>query len=74
VGQSFGFLVNGNGLGAYSWNVGTSGPAFVSNFTALNVYQILLDANNSAVGGEPWDSNVVLRNQAFSVFHGINGG
>ncbi|HLJ97316.1 MAG TPA: hypothetical protein VKU02_29425 [Gemmataceae bacterium] len=54
VGQSFGYLVNAHGLGAYSWNVGTGGPAFgVSNFTALNVFQILRDANNSAVGGEP---------------------
>ncbi|HLJ97973.1 MAG TPA: hypothetical protein VKU02_32730 [Gemmataceae bacterium] len=75
VGQSYGYLVNDKGLGAYSWNIGTSGAAFgVSNFTALNVYLILLDANNSVVGGEPWDSNTLLRDQAYAVFRGMNGG
>ncbi|HLJ95154.1 MAG TPA: PKD domain-containing protein [Gemmataceae bacterium] len=75
AGQSYGFTVNNNGLGAYSWNIGASGQAFgVSNNTVLNVDQILLAANNSAVGGEPWGSNTLFRNEAFSVFHGINGG
>ncbi|HLJ97468.1 MAG TPA: PKD domain-containing protein, partial [Gemmataceae bacterium] len=75
VGQSFGFTVTNTGLGAESWNIGSSGQAFgVPNLTVLNVYQILLAANNSAVGGEPWGSNPLFRNEAFSVFHGINGG
>ncbi len=75
TGQAYGFTVNSSGLGAYSWNIGASGQAFgVPNNTVLDVYQILLAANNSAVGGEPWGSNTFLRNEAFAVFHGINGG
>jgi PKD repeat protein len=75
AGQNFGYTVNDDGLGAYSWNVGTSGQAFgVPNLTILDVYQILLAANNNGAGGEPWDSNVTLRNQASAVFHAINGG
>ena len=69
----FGFTVNSFGLGAYSWNVGSSGVAFgVSNGTTLNVYQILLAANNTAVGSEPWDSNTTSRKQANTVFDGLN--
>ncbi|HLJ95199.1 MAG TPA: choice-of-anchor Q domain-containing protein [Gemmataceae bacterium] len=75
TGQAYGFTVNSNGLGAYSWNIGTSGQAFgVSNNTVLDVYQILLTANNTASGGEPWSNNTLFRNEAYSVFHGINGG
>jgi len=75
TGQANGFTVNSNGLGAYSWNIGASGQAFgVSNNTVLDVYQILLAANNSAAGGEPWGSNTLFRNEAFAVFHGVNGG
>ncbi|HLJ97812.1 MAG TPA: PKD domain-containing protein [Gemmataceae bacterium] len=73
TGQATGFTVNSNGLGAYSWNIGASGQAFgVTNNTVLDVYQILLAANNSAAGGEPWDSNVLFRNQGLSVFMAIN--
>ncbi len=75
VGQSYGFTVTDNGLGAYSWNIGISGQAFgVPNNTILNVYQILLAANNAAASGEPWGTNSFLRNEAFSVLHGVNGG
>ncbi|HLJ93592.1 MAG TPA: choice-of-anchor Q domain-containing protein, partial [Gemmataceae bacterium] len=75
TGQANGFTVNSNGLGAYSWNIGASGQAFgVSNNTVLDVYQILLTANNTASGGEPWSNNTLFRNEAYSVFHGINGG
>jgi len=73
IGQNYGFAVNSYGLGAYSWNIGSSGQAFgVSNNTVLDVYQILLAANNSAAGGEPWNGNTFLRNEALSVFQGIN--
>jgi hypothetical protein len=75
IGQSYGFLVNSFGLGAYTWNIGTNGAAFgVPNFRTLNVYEILLAANNSAMGGEPWGMNMFLRNEGLSVFMGINGG
>ncbi|HLJ96685.1 MAG TPA: hypothetical protein VKU02_26165, partial [Gemmataceae bacterium] len=73
TGQANGFTVNSNGLGAYSWNVGSSGPAFgVPSNTILNVYQILLDTNNSAVGGEPWGTNTLFRNEGLAVYMGIN--
>ncbi|HLJ97953.1 MAG TPA: PKD domain-containing protein, partial [Gemmataceae bacterium] len=73
--QTHGFTVTSNGLGAYSWNIGPSGQAFdVPNNTTLDVYQILMGANNFAVGGEPWDSDSFLRNQAYAVFRAINGG
>jgi hypothetical protein len=45
----------------------------VPNNTILNVYQLLLAANNSAVGGEPWGSDSTLRGMAFVVFNGVNG-
>src|SRR5579871_1056084 len=73
IGQSYGFTVNSNGLGAYSWNIGSSGAAFgTPNNTVLDVFQILLAANNNAVSGEPWGSNTLLRNEASTVFQGIN--
>ncbi|HLJ95957.1 MAG TPA: choice-of-anchor Q domain-containing protein [Gemmataceae bacterium] len=75
VAQGDGFLVDGNGLGAYSWNIGANGRAFgVPNFTILNVYQILLAANNAAVAGEAWGADTFLRNEGLSVSRAINGG
>ncbi|HLJ94404.1 MAG TPA: hypothetical protein VKU02_14555, partial [Gemmataceae bacterium] len=73
IGQSYGFTVNSYGLGAYSWNIGASGAAFgTPNYTVLDVFQILLAANNNAVGGEPWNGNSLLRNEASTVYQGIN--
>jgi hypothetical protein len=46
----------------------------VSNFTVLNVYQILQAANNSAIGGEPWGNQMLQRVEALSVLLGITGG
>src|SRR5207245_2865274 len=60
---AYGLLVDANGLGAYTYNIGFNGAAFgVSNFTVLDIYQIMLAANNTAVSGGPWDSNLSLRN------------
>jgi hypothetical protein len=74
VAAPYGLLVNSFGLGAYSFNIGFNGAAFgVPNFTILNVYQILLAANNSAVAGSPWGMNTLLRNEGLSVFRLING-
>jgi hypothetical protein len=51
------------------------GQAFgVANSTVLNVYQILQAANNSGVGGEPWDNQPLLRIEALNVFLGLTGG
>jgi len=75
VGQNYGFTVNTNGLGAYLWNVGSSGQAFnIPNNDAINVFQILLAANNNAVSGEPWGTDTTLRSEAYTVFYGMNGG
>jgi hypothetical protein len=72
--QAYGFMVNSAGLGAYSWNVGFSGPAFgVPSNSTLDVYQLLLAANNSAVNGDAWDSQAILHILALSVFDTING-
>ncbi|HLJ96167.1 MAG TPA: hypothetical protein VKU02_23525, partial [Gemmataceae bacterium] len=66
--------VTAAGLGAFAVNIGFNGAAFgVPNFTVLNVFQILQATDNSAVAGEPWGSNGVLRNEGLSVFQPING-
>src|SRR5262249_41888574 len=55
AGQTYGFQVDSAGLGARTWNVGQSGQAFgVPNYTTLNVYQLLVAANNNAVNGKLW--------------------
>jgi len=73
IGQDYGFTVNSYGLGAYSWNIASSGAAFgTPNYQVLTVYQILLATDNFATGGEPWGSNTFLRNETLTVFQGIN--
>jgi|SRR5579871_522165 len=75
LGQNYGFTVNSDGLGAYLWNIGSSGSAFgVTNNAVLDVFQILLATNYNAVGGEPWGSDTTLRSEAYAVFYGMNGG
>jgi N-acetylneuraminic acid mutarotase len=75
VAQGYGFVVNATGLGACWYNVGVNGQAFgVANFTALNVYQILQAANNSAMAGEAWNNQPLLRLDALNVFLGLTGG
>jgi hypothetical protein len=71
---AYGLQVDGNGLGAVSYNIGFHGPAFaVANFTVLNVYQIMLVANNAAMNGEPWNANISQRNDGQAVFGVIDG-
>jgi hypothetical protein len=73
AGRTYGFLVSATGLGAVSYNVGSSGAAFgVPNNTVLNVYQLLKAANQQAVRGVLYNSNAALRSQAVNVFNGIN--
>jgi hypothetical protein len=70
----YGLQVDANGLGAYSYNVGFHGAAFaVPNFTVLNVFQIMLAANNSAVNGQAWDSIISRRNDGQAVIGPLNG-
>jgi len=71
---AYGLPVDANGLGAYTFNTGFHGAAFgVPNFTVLDIFQIMLAANNSAVGGEPWDSNLSRRNDGQAVIGKIDG-
>jgi hypothetical protein len=73
IGQSYGFVVDAYGLGAYAYSVFNEGAPFsVPNYTIVSVYQLLLDANNSASGGEPWGSQTLARGQALIVFIALN--
>jgi hypothetical protein len=56
------------------YNIGFHGPAFgVANFTVLDIFQIMLAANNTAVAGEAWDSNLSRRNDGQAVIGVIDG-
>jgi len=73
AGTTYGFTVSATGLGARSYNVGSSGAAFgVANNTTLNVYQTLKRANQQAVNGVLYNSNTTLRQLAIDVFDSIN--
>jgi hypothetical protein len=73
--KKYGFQVTAYGLGADSVNVGSSGAAFgVANIATLNVYQILLAADSSAVHGILYNGNEALQSAAASVFGAINAG
>jgi hypothetical protein len=70
---AYGFTVTAAGVGACTWNVGTSGAAFgVANDSVLSVLDILRAANDRAVGGVLYGGNRTLRNLANAVFDGIN--
>jgi uncharacterized repeat protein (TIGR01451 family) len=74
AGTMYNLQVDANGLGAYLFNIGGHGAAFgVPNGTVLDIFQIMLAANNSAVGGEPWGSNLSLRNDGLAIFRLLNG-
>ena len=74
AGTMYNLQVDANGLGAYLFNIGSHGAAFgVASGTTLNIFQIMLAANNTAVGGEAWDSNLSLRNDGLAVIRLLNG-
>ena len=71
--EQYGFSVTADGLGASSYNVGSSGAAFdVADNTELTVIQILQAANQQAVSGVLYAGNGTLRSLANTVFSGIN--
>jgi hypothetical protein len=73
TGQAYGFTVSATGLGADSFNVLSSGAAFgVANSTTLNVYQLLLAANQRAVNGVLYNGDMSLRLSAQLVFDALN--
>jgi hypothetical protein len=70
---AYGFQVTAYGLGASSYNVGGAGSAFgVANNTLLNVYQILLAANQQAKNGVLYNGDKTLSAEALVVFSGID--
>jgi uncharacterized delta-60 repeat protein len=72
AGTAYGFNVTTYGLGAFSFNVGSSGAAFgVADNTVLNVFQILKGVNQQAVHGILYNGNRFLDLLALAVFDGI---
>jgi hypothetical protein len=70
----YGLTVDDNGLGARSYNIGFHGAAFgVPNLTVLNVYQIMLAANNHAMNGSVWFGNIPRRNDTQAVIGALDG-
>ena len=73
VARSYGFTVSGNGLGTATANVGSNGGAFgVANNSVLTIMDLLLAADQQAVGGLLYGGNAALRKQANNVFSAIN--
>jgi hypothetical protein len=71
--QADGFTVDALGLGADSVDVGVFGAAFgVANNTMLNVWELLQGANNAAVGGLLWNSQLLQHMQTLLILMGIN--
>jgi hypothetical protein len=73
-----GFRVDDFGLGARDFNIGQVGLPFnVPPNTTLNICQLLMDANSSAVSGHPWGADntaggTFLRVLALKSFNNIN--
>jgi hypothetical protein len=73
TGKAYGFTVSATGLGARSYNVGKDGGAFgVPNNTTLNVYELLIAANNQAVGGFLYNGNKSKQSQVAELFGSLN--
>jgi hypothetical protein len=72
-GVFYGFGVSVTGLGARSFNIGSHGVGFgVPNNTTLNVYQMLIAANDAADSGVLYGGNKFLRAQANGAFDAVN--
>jgi hypothetical protein len=71
--QAYGFTVSADGLGAATENVGGNGAAFgLADNTTLDVYQLLLAADQRATGGVLYNGDHALVAMAVSVFGDIN--
>jgi hypothetical protein len=69
----YGFLVTGDGAGASTSNVGSSGAAFgVANNATLSVWQLLLATNSRSRNGLFYNGDATLSGEALSVFVGLN--
>ena len=70
---AYGFTVSATGLGARSFSVGKDGAAFgVANNTTLNVYELLLAVNKTAVKGVLYNGDATLQAQAADLFNALN--
>jgi predicted outer membrane repeat protein len=73
VAQGSGFLVSNEGLGAVSYNLGSGGTALgVATGTTLNVYEMLLAVNQSAVNGVLYGGNAGPRDRVEDLFENLN--
>lgn len=70
---SYGFTVNTNGLGAYTYNVGVNGLAFnVANNASVPVGLLLAEVNLKSASGVLYSGDTTLQAEAGSVFDSIN--
>jgi hypothetical protein len=73
VAANYGFVVNGDGAGAATWNVGSDGDAFgVANNTTMTVMDLLLATDAQAIDGPLYNGNTTKRNEANSVYSTLN--
>jgi hypothetical protein len=73
IGQTYGFTVSADGLGADSFNVGADGAAFgVANKTTLNVYELLKAVDRQAVNGVLYNGDTTLSKEANDLFDALN--
>ncbi|MHC4294042.1 MAG: hypothetical protein ACYSTL_00485, partial [Planctomycetota bacterium] len=75
VAAGYGFIVDENGVGISTWNVGTSGAAFgVEDNTEMTIIDLLLATNDQSVDGALYNLDAVLRELANDVYSAINEG
>jgi SdrD B-like domain len=73
VAAKYGFVVSGDGVGAATWNVGSSGDAFgVANNSTLTVMDLLLATDDQAINGVLYGGNTVRRKEANAVYSALN--
>jgi hypothetical protein len=69
IGQTYGFTVSADGLGADSFNVGADG---VANNTTRNVYELLKAVDQQAVNGVLHNGDTTLQKEANNLFDALN--
>jgi len=74
VGENYGFIVDMNGVGIATWNVGLSGAAFgVDDYTDMTVMDLLLATNDMSENGVLYlNFDVMYRELANKVYSAIN--
>jgi hypothetical protein len=73
VGASYGFTVQGDGVGTATFNVGANGDAFgVANNSVVSVMNLLLASDAQAVNGVLYNGDSHKRDEANAVFSALN--